>query len=182
MQTCAKCRGGNFDEFIKVQHLEDLGGIVVRLLGAVIVFRCPECGFSQIAIPDMQGLVKAAAMARALNPARMSGKEIRFMRRALDITQKKFAEQMEMDVATISRWENDCQGAGGFTEKTLRQNVCALLSRETGLPYDPANIVMMKLLPRTDGKKPLAPLVMERVKVIRENRSPFRGWTPAEAA
>lgn len=117
MQTCAKCRGGNFDEFIKVQHLEDLGGIVVRLLGAVIVFRCPECGFSQIAIPDMQGLVKAAAMARALNPARMSGKEIRFMRRALDMTKRSSQSKWRWMSQRFQDGKTTAKGLAGSQRK-----------------------------------------------------------------
>lgn len=138
---CTKCNQ-IMEQTVKQEHVEDLGGLVVKVLNAVVVQRC-ACGETMTGIPDMQGLARAAAMARALNPARFTGKEVRFLRRALDMTQKDFAEKMDLSPEYISRWENDHNGIGGSSEKLVRHNVCALLSREGVCEYDPKVIANM---------------------------------------
>ena len=59
----------------------------------------------------------------ALDPTRLSGKELKFIRKALDMTQKEFADKMELRTETVSRWENDYPGTGEYSEKLLRHNV-----------------------------------------------------------
>lgn len=143
MTTCTEC-GSEMERFIKPEHMEDLGGVVVCIRNAVLVARCPKCREEESTIPDMKGLVCAAAMLRALNPVRLSGKDIKFIRRALGMTQKEFAAKADVKVETVSRWENDVQGCGGFTEKTLRHNVCALLHPlAPAIDYDPLTITNM---------------------------------------
>jgi DNA-binding transcriptional regulator YiaG len=165
MKSCAECGGIRLELTVKPEHLEDLGGIKVRLLNAVKVLRCLECGEEYTAIPDMQGLVRAVALTRSLIPIQLSGKEVRFIRRALDLTQQMFAEEMGLkSVETVSRWENDVPGTGGSTEKTLRHNICALLHKEaSAIDYDPLVITKMKILPRDTGEE-LEPLTFERVR------------------
>lgn len=60
---------------VKQEHIEDLGGVVVKIINAVKVFKCTgkDCGEEVTGIPDMQGLVHAAAVYRALDPMRLSG-------------------------------------------------------------------------------------------------------------
>ena len=72
-------------------------------------------------------MVKAAAMARALLPLKLSSDDITLMRKALEMTGREFAETMDITPETLSRWERDAQGVGGYGEKLLRHNVCTLL-------------------------------------------------------
>jgi transcriptional regulator with XRE-family HTH domain len=130
----------------------------------------------------MRGLVRAAALARALLPIQLSGKELRFMRRALDLTQREFAEKMGLKcVETVSRWENDVPGTGGFTEKTVRHNICALLHREaSAIDYDPVMITAMDICPRSHEEE-IEPLIMERVRV-KERCRKYDAWDKVQAA
>jgi putative zinc finger/helix-turn-helix YgiT family protein len=171
-----KCNG-LMERKVKPEHVEDLGGLVVKVLNAVVVQRCSTCGEEMVGIPDLQGLARAAAMARALNPARLSGKEARFIRRALDMTQKEFAEAMELSPEHVSRWENDHKGLGGAGEKLVRHNVCALLQKEDVCEYDPKAIANMVFEPFPDGGLP--PVEMVRVRNQHRKEEDETMWSEA---
>lgn len=164
MHRCRKC-GGLMEKSIRAEHTEDLGGVVVKVLNAVQVLRCEKCGTEMTAIPDMDGLARATAISRALNPVRLSGREVKFLRRVLDMTQVKFAEAMELSAETVSRWENDARGVGGACEKLVRHNICALLYKDAkGRPYDPAVIANMRIVELAEGTV-LPPIEMVRVRI-----------------
>jgi putative zinc finger/helix-turn-helix YgiT family protein len=146
---------------VKPEHVEDLGGLVVKVRNAVVVQRCSACGEEMVGIPDLQGLARAAAIARAQSPERLTGKEVRFIRRALDMKQKDFAEAMDLSAEHVSRWENDHNGIGGASEKLIRHNVCALLSTEL-CGYDAKLIASMHFVPYPEAG--LAPIEMVRVR------------------
>jgi len=159
---CGKCNG-LMERSVKPEHVEDLGGLVVKVLNAVVVQRCASCSDEMTGIPDIQGLARAAAMVRALNPARLLGKEVKFIRKALDMTQKQFAEKMELSHEHVSRWENDHNGVGGLSEKLVRHNACALLHREGICEYDPKVIANMRFTtPPAEG---MPPIEMVRVRL-----------------
>ncbi len=169
------CSNGLMERSVKAEHVEDLGGIVVKVLNAVVVQRCSDCGEEMTGIPDLQGLARAAAMARALNPARLTGKEVKFIRRALDLTQKEFAEKMELSTEHVCRWENDHNGVGAMSEKLARHNACALLHEEGVCDYDPKTIVDMRFVPYPDGGLP--PIEMVRVRLRPRNEEDEGIWS-----
>lgn len=114
---------------------------------------------------------------RALNPARLSGKEARYIRRALDMTQKDFANAMELSHEHVSRWENDHKGLGGAGEKLVRHNVCALLHKEVICDYDPKAIANMEFTPFSEEGLP--PVEMVRVRVQHRTEDDETIWSEA---
>lgn len=164
MHRCRKC-GGLMEKSIRPEHTEDLGGVVVKVLNAVQVLRCTNCKTELVAIPDLDGLARATAISRALNHVRLSGREVKFLRRVLDMTQVKFAEAMELTAESVSRWENNARGVGGACEKLVRHNICALLYKDAkGRPYDPAVITNMRIIELPEGTA-LPPIDMVRVRI-----------------
>jgi len=179
MARCAKCKG-LVERSTAPEHTEDLGGVTVKILNAAKVSRCRDCGDEMIAIPDLTGLGHAAAIARALDPARLSGREVKFLRRVLDMTQPVFADAMDLTAETVSRWENDMRGVGEASERLVRHNVCALLYKANrGRPYDPAIIAKMKFTPNV---APLPPIVMVRVRLRDDSDHPTTAWDQTAAA
>ena len=182
MSPCRKC-GGLMTKSVRPEHTEDLGGVVVKILNAVQVRRCEACGTEMVAIPDLDGLARAAAISRALEPARLAGRELKFLRRVMDMTQKEFAEAMELTPETVSRWENDVRGVGGMCEKLVRHNICALLYKAArARPYDPAVIAHMRFEALPEGGT-LPPIEMVRVRIENPNTSDgediTNGWAMA---
>jgi DNA-binding transcriptional regulator YiaG len=175
MRRCGKCKG-LMEKSIRPEHTEDLGGVVVKILNAVQVFRCERCDSEMVAIPDMEGLAYATVISRALNPVRLNGHEVKFMRRALDMTQAEFATAMDLTPETVSRWETNARGVGGACEKLTRHNVCALLSKGAkGRPYDPAVIAKMEFVELPKGQN-IPPIEMVRVRITDETAVDGDGW------
>jgi DNA-binding transcriptional regulator YiaG len=175
MRRCGKCKG-LMEKSVRPEHIEDLGGVVVKILNAVQVFRCDKCSSQMVAIPDMDGLAYATVISRALNPMRLRGREVKFIRRALDMTQTEFARAMDLTAETVSRWETDTRGVGGACEKLTRHNACALLSKKArGRPYDPEIIAEMEFVDLPEGHE-LPPIEMVRVRVTDQAAVDGDGW------
>ena len=173
MTTCSACEG-TAQTVVLPAYETDLGGVRVRLINAAIREICPACGEATIEIPDLDGLARAAAMVRALLPLRLTGKDVRFLRHALDMSGRAFAEAMDLTPETVSRWENGERGIGGSVEKLLRHNICALLHKDTpAIVYDPADITRMRILNAPEDIA-LPPLAFRRV-VVKDR------WEVAEA-
>ena len=175
MLMCAECGNRDVQATVMPVYETDLGGIQVRLVNAVLREQCAECGEITVEIPDLTGLAKATAMARALVSIRLTGKEVRFMRVALDMTGRKFADAMELTPETVSRWENDGRGVGGSTEKLLRHNICALLhSKVAAFDYEPADIARMRIMNAPENFS-LPPLEFRRV-LVKDHDEPIESW------
>ena len=85
-----------------------------------------------IHVPDMEGLVACVAIARAMHPQALDGRDVRFIRRALGMTAKDFASSLEMDAATLSRWENNKFAVGAWADKQVR--MAAIIKLRDNLP------------------------------------------------
>lgn len=165
---CAECGEGRYEELILPLHREDIGGVTVDLKNTVHVRRCPACADEQTMIPDMRGLVRVAALCRALIPVQLDAGDVKLMRRALDMTQRDFATAMDVTPETISRWEREGgAGVGGYAEKLVRYGVCSLLKEHVPhVDVDMAAITRMQVYQLPDGEVMPIP-VIERVKLGR---------------
>lgn len=167
---CVECGSDRLEQTVRPEHIEDLGGVVVKLKNCVVVYRCEACGEEMVEIPDLQGLIRATAVARALIPVRLNGADIKFLRRALDMSQRLFAEAMQMTVETVSRWENDARGVGGMSEMLVRHNVCALMHDvDPAIEYDPLMITRMRFRELAEGQA-LPPIAFSRIQVRHDHR------------
>jgi DNA-binding XRE family transcriptional regulator len=141
-------------------YTDELFGIPIEIRNCVIREETDK-GRVLITIPDEEGLAAAAAMARALVPIKLSGDDIRMMRKTLGLKAKEFAEALDMNPTRLSHLEKTTDGLGHFTEANIRQYVCARLkARAPAIGYDPAEIVMMKAV-----NAPMPTLVFERVRL-----------------
>jgi DNA-binding transcriptional regulator YiaG len=71
-------------------------------------------------IPDPDGLLKAIAISRALNERKLTGKDIKFLRKAVGIKQKDLASSIEMSPEHLSRCESGALVMSPASEKLLR--------------------------------------------------------------
>ena len=118
---CEAC-GGRLQKRQVKEFRDDLLGIAnVVLLDAVEQKVCEDCNeVATTTIPDLNGLIAAVAITRALFPAKLGGPEIRFMRGALGLTAKKLAAKLEVREETVSRWEHGKEPIRPQSEKLLR--------------------------------------------------------------
>lgn len=180
MRTCTECGGERWSERLVPEFVENLGGIEVLIKNAVREITCDACGEQEIEIPDLNGLVRSVAVWRAMEPKQLSGAEVRFMRRALDMTQKEFAAAADVAPETVSRWESGVKGHGSMAEKLIRYFVCAVLHELVpAVPFDPKAIALMRFVPN-DGET--IRYVVERIRFRDATSQASNAWEFQQAA
>ena len=92
-------------------------------------------------------LVQAMALYRVTVPTRLNGAELKFIRTALGFPAKKFAELLDVDPATFSRWENDSKPMSVSKERLARIYAAVDLAEEApAIEADVKLIMEMELL------------------------------------
>lgn len=120
MKECFIC-GAKELEVIKDQpYTYEDGGIEVTITG-LTQYRCKGCGETFTPIPKPQLLHKAIGLVICEeNKSLLTGNEIRFLRKAMELKAVDLAQIMGTDVSTISRWENNKKTIGDSNDRLLR--------------------------------------------------------------
>ena len=90
------------------------------LLLNVPIHRCPECGEQADSVPRPEELHRTLGLHIVERAERLSGAEVRFLRKLLDWSAKDLASVFGVDSKTVSRWENDKDPMGPVGERLLR--------------------------------------------------------------
>lgn len=113
---CSEC-GHSMNSTRENVPYRSLPGVV---LVNVEVFQCPSCGERQTAIPQIEALDRFLVSIIVKKRQRLSGNEIRFLRKFLGLSSVDLAERMGTQPETVSRWENGSQTMGTQTDRLLR--------------------------------------------------------------
>lgn len=118
MANCTTC--GTPMETGRDEVEYDAAGLPGVILRGVEVSRCPGCGATDVAIPREPALHQALARVVVNKPGRLTGPEIRFLRKHLGLSGQDFADVMGSDPSTISRWENGKEAMNKHADRLLR--------------------------------------------------------------
>jgi DNA-binding transcriptional regulator YiaG len=130
----------------------------------------PDDGEVLVAVPDAEELATSVALALCFMPVRLTGPEVRFIRRVLGMTGQELAAAVEIDSATLSRWEHGKQDVGAWADKAVRMAaVLRLQDHAPGSSLRPEDVVTLKLYGRVEGSNP----------DIRVHRVGADGWDAA---
>jgi putative zinc finger/helix-turn-helix YgiT family protein len=91
----------------------------VVLLG-IEVRRCPSCGHHELVLPRVIELHRTIAHAVIHKRARLSGAEVRYLRKYMGWSGSEFARHMGVDPSTVSCWENDKDPIGSIADRLVR--------------------------------------------------------------
>lgn len=186
--NCPKCGSMHVKMYAVPYHVENLHGMRIGINGGAIKIACYVCKGEVITIPDAEGLVAAAAVARVMLPTKLNGSEIKFLRKAAGLSAKDFAKTISVRPETLSRWENDgVQQIGYSEEKIFRiligdrfKNDPQGEGQALAIDYDQMAIVKMVINPiRSSGNTPL--LKFERINMKVENKKPQELWNESES-
>jgi DNA-binding transcriptional regulator YiaG len=86
----------------------------------VEIRRCPSCGHYELVLPRVAELHRTIAHAIIHKRARLSGPEVRFLRKYLGWSGVDFARHIGVDPSTVSNWENDRDPIGSTSDRALR--------------------------------------------------------------
>ena len=150
INTCQMCGSDQVSVQIVPKHVEDLIGIRVGIVNCVEKAVCKACGEEIITIPDANGLIAAAAIARVMIPTKLNGSEIKFLRKAIMLQAKELARIMDLRAETISRWEcDDLQKITSSDEKLFRMivgfNLKQAEDKAPGVNFDEKSILDMNI-------------------------------------
>ena len=144
---------------------------VVIVGGAVSRQMCPNCGEVGVSIPDLPGLIAAAAVARVKMPWRLEADEIRFLRKACQLTAKDLADLLQVTPETVSRWENGKAPVGPSNEKLLRIHVgLTLADSAPGVPFDQNEIIRLRIMAVYEPNS-LPKLVFSRIPMLKKQQT-----------
>ena len=95
-------------------------GLPNVVLVGVEVRRCPSCGHHELVLPRVLELHRTIALAVIKKPARLSGTEVRYLRKYLGWSGADFARHVGVDPSTVSNWETDKDPIGPVSDRLLR--------------------------------------------------------------
>jgi DNA-binding transcriptional regulator YiaG len=181
---CSSC-GGNLNSPVKAPSYTYEGlGFPVLLVNAVTLAKCEACGETEITIPNIPGLTAAVALQRILLPFKLTGPDIRFVRKAIgdSITSALLAKHLEVTPETFSRWENDKLPISPTTEKLLRIVVGLMLQdKAPAMEFDVQKLADLSIL-SWDKQSPLPLMAFELVKVRTPAKRVEEGYSLQDAA
>jgi DNA-binding transcriptional regulator YiaG len=113
---------GAFEQVAETFEATCLGApFKVFLHDSVLVQNDPQTHeVMQYTIPDLGQLSIAVLLSRLSHPRKLSGKDVKFVRKVLGIKQKKLAEEIEVSVEHLSRFENGGPPLSAQGDKYLR--------------------------------------------------------------
>ena len=139
----------NIEETLLETYTEELSGLPypILLINSVTEKRDAETGeVLGHGIRNLPGLLAAAGLARLLEPVRLSGQELKFVRKTLDLKAKELAEAVNITPETLSKMENDHDGIGEYSERMIRLYACDVLAkRAPAIDYNAGMITGMKV-------------------------------------
>jgi putative zinc finger/helix-turn-helix YgiT family protein len=124
IRSCPNCKSGMICEEEKNYHYTE-SGLEDVYIDDINVFKC-ECGEQIVSIPAMPELHNLIAKNLIKKPALLNSNEIRFLRKNMGLTATKLAEYLGVDIASISRWENDSQSISKAHDRLIRVIYCEL--------------------------------------------------------
>lgn len=102
--NCYECGAVMKEE--KIRHHYKECGLDYVYLDNISRFTCPACKIKFVSVSQPIQLHILMATAIASREGMLTGDEIRFLRKEIDMSSKAFAEKLGVPPQTLSRWEN----------------------------------------------------------------------------
>jgi DNA-binding transcriptional regulator YiaG len=155
---CEKCGGVLVTRTLPEYRNDALMGLPgVVILNAVEEIRCRKCGHvAATGFSNLEGLLAAVAVARVTAPQKLSGRDVRFLRKALGWLSRELASKLEVRDETVSRWENGKEPVGPTSEKLLRLIVAEFLGEKApAIEVNGQRIASMRIQRVRPASKPV---------------------------
>lgn len=127
---CSKCgkpaRVTNGSYHYKESGLDNV------ILKGIDIIHCDHCGNDDPMIKAVSKVHDTIAEAVISRRGKLSGKEIRFLRKYMNISARAMAEILHVHPSTMSKWENDEDPIGDQSEALLRVLVAAQKNESYG--------------------------------------------------
>jgi len=126
MHECTNCGEGEKVTSERRNYRYTESGLSNVILQGVEVADCSNCGNSDLSIPRMAKIHREIAKALAKSPARLTGEQLRFLRKHLGLSGEKLGSYLHTDRTKISKWERGEDPIGPATDRLVRLLAAAL--------------------------------------------------------
>ena len=116
-ELCSNC--GEMARVISKDYSFDEMGVPVELKD-IDVIECPHCGNTDPIIPNMDGLMHVVAVAALCKPCKLSGEEVRYLRKYVNKSAHEFSRFLHVDHTHLSKIENGRVEIGPRLDKLVR--------------------------------------------------------------
>jgi len=90
------------------------------VLKGIEMIRCSACGNEDPIIPNLDGLLRVLAVAIVTSRLPLSGAEVRYLRKYLEMSGEQFARILHTDKSTLSKWETGAVNIGSKSDLLIR--------------------------------------------------------------
>jgi len=122
-QVCSNC--GETAKIVRKNYCFEEMGIPVELQ-KINVIECSHCGNVDPVIPNMDGLMHVLALAVVCTPCKLSGEEVRFLRKYANKSAREFSRFLHINHTHLSKIENGKTEIGASLDKLIRLMVVNL--------------------------------------------------------
>lgn len=129
----------------------------IYLLNAEVYF-CPNCKEEELILQNAALIHNAIGVALTTQPTILSGKEIRYLRRAAGFSLSEWAKRLGVADATYSKWENNHRAVSEYADRLARANfLLAMAERaENSLVSSIVALIGVVLAKDINGKRNFA--------------------------
>jgi hypothetical protein len=119
---CSACGKGRLADKVVSHDVGPLLGMPHVKVEHLPALACAKCGAVTVggAVLDAVSMLLAAVILRR---ASLEASEVRYLRRMVGDTQEEFAKRLEVDRATVNRWENSVAAITGTPAYAIRSHV-----------------------------------------------------------
>jgi putative zinc finger/helix-turn-helix YgiT family protein len=135
MKRCRSCGSRSITTRLEDRPLDSLPSVTLRELK---IHRCDECGAEAISIPRMEQLHEVVAKALVKKRGRLSGPEVRYLRKWLGWSGRDFARRFDLSAEHVSRIENGHNAIALVADRLLR---ILVLTRAPAPDYSPEQVL-----------------------------------------
>lgn len=116
-------------EVIKDQpYTYDTCGLDNVIIFGIPQYKCHECGEVYVSVPKIKQLHQVVAVSLCCQKERLSGKELRFLRKEMRLKASEFAAVLSIDPSTLSRIENGHETPSEPLEKFIRSTYISMVN------------------------------------------------------
>lgn len=120
---CSEC--GEPARLVEGSYQYKESGLDNVTLSEIKLIHCDSCGTEDPIIPNASELHSLIAEAIIGKPERLRGKELRFLRKFLELNSRTLAKLVHVDPATVSKWENEADEIGVQSDLIIRALVAS---------------------------------------------------------
>jgi len=90
------------------------------VLKGIEIIKCSACGNEEPILPNLDGLLRVIAVAIVTNRLPLTGAEVRYLRKYLEMSGDQFARILHTDKSTLSKWETGAVNLGSKSDLLIR--------------------------------------------------------------